>query len=322
MTILLRIAVAVSACSVARGDKIEKGELSGCELYQIDGAQLNLPGMNGALLVPDERGKLTSAIAIGSGHPEFDPAEFQRRLMVAIYLDHYDRVAWKTSDAVSALIKKDGSEGLSADWFVYFENGKAVAVYGRYDEKEDRYIARYAFIDEGGKIRRHLTSEVDPPIEMARAIHGLAVKGVGIAKNGFRVNWYIQKSEDGAIRGFILPATLAKDTRVYCHGWSYVFSSDGRRIVDDSNPERQPVQQFHSGKAVKAVIDEHEQENPSIAALFFLLRDSDGFESLMVENQKYRTFLFTVEGTKGWIRVRYPRLDDPPRATAPEPSHP
>lgn len=288
--------------------------LKDCSFSRIKGEEINLPGLNGALLVPDEKGKLTSAVAIGDGDPDFDVAEFQSRLITAKWLTWYDRIAWKTSDLVIALIKKEGASGLGAEWFVYRADDKTLAVYGQYDEKNDKYVPKYSFAESAGGIASFPLKATQPPIELARAAHELGERAKRLVKDGLRVNYYVQQGPHGEIYGYILPATVGKNTRIYCKGWELEFSGDGRKVVKDRTELPQKILRFESGKDVEAVIDEDADANPSVGALFFLMRDGHEYKSMMIENKAYRTLLFTPGGLEAaFIRVKYASAAASPR---------
>jgi hypothetical protein len=243
-------------------------------------------------------------VAIGTDHPEFDVAQFQARLMIAKWLAEYDRFAWKTTDLLIARIKKEGAAGMGAEWFIYPAGNKMIAVYGQYDKEADRYAPKHAFAENSGQITFVSPEDTQPPIELARAAHQLAAKAQRIAKDGLRVNYYLRQDPGGPILGYILPAGLEKNTSVYCKGWCFEFSRDGRKLVADQTVLPQKIQKFECSREVSAAIDEDTDSNPSAGALFFLLRDSAAYKFLAVQNQDYRTVLFAAGGVDGFIRFR------------------
>jgi hypothetical protein len=87
----------------------------------------------------------TSALQNSDLKMPFNMEEFDKRFNFANDLARDDMVAWWTTDSITAH-KPVLLDSLDKTWFVYEDNSKRYAFYGRYQEDTKEYVSKYSFM--------------------------------------------------------------------------------------------------------------------------------------------------------------------------------
>lgn len=221
-------------------------------------------------------------------------------------LAEYDVAAWHATDAVVALSPPTGSV---ARYIAKKEGGVWTVVFGRFNEKKDRFLIAYEAIQATSPIEFKVTKH-EPPKE-TDGYYFKAAKAIEVALADFRgesrpYNVAVLPAKSDQFYVYVVPAQT--DARVFPLGGDarYLVSADGavlvekrqlhKTIIEFSSPTdgNQPQAGFHT-----AVLD----DVPEDTDVFFVLSRKPSLSEwiatpkyvYIVKSDGSITYLMTVE---------------------------
>jgi hypothetical protein len=234
---------------------------------------------------------------------------FSRSRQIAEELLKDDRIAWLSTDSILAE-KSSLLDSLDRTWFVYKEDNRWFAYYGRYSDTDDTYFPKYAFVSEDGA-----TLEKIPAVAGKTAT--LYAKAVTAGTNYYKTivdslqldihyNHYIRKSGDGWFTMWFFPAGYG----------NYCAQGIETRISIDPSAEKVTghrvtgtlLRYFELDKKQQTVeLDNTYDTIPSLGNIFFLLQNRDHFASIRIINKNSVSTMVRNPDSGEWAWVRKPK---------------
>jgi hypothetical protein len=221
-------------------------------------------------------------------------------------LVEYDLAAWHATDAVVALSPPQGSV---ARYLARKTEAGWVVVFGRFNEKRDKFLVAYEATQEGASIKEFKVRKHEPPKESGD-FYLFAAKAVEMALADFKgeqrpYNVAVLPAKPDGLYVYVMPAQTKQG--VYPHGGDvrYLISADGSKIVSK--------RQMH-----KAILEIAAPENPKelvagfhVAVMDDIPEDTDVFYVLSrkpsapewIGTQKYM-YMVEVDGAIKYIMTK------------------
>jgi hypothetical protein len=257
-----------------------------------------------------------SAQASPSSGRDFPAARFDSLDRIAFYLWQYDSFAWATTDTLNSQARsfsKDLIDRIGEEWFCYKRDSTWHAVYGKFDEANDRYDAVVHYVSSG---QAGITRSPDPPDmdfanRAARALF-MAKRHARIApQSDVRFNSYVREREDGGLDVWYVPAWQSNGWLVYGAQYQYTFDREGR-TVRDSLVRIGSVRAQRPDKSATVQLMRDEPGIATVAELLFIHLYTKHFAHVRVYTRDWMTELLDKDGEKAWFHV----LRSGPRAVS------
>jgi hypothetical protein len=236
--------------------------------------------------------------------PNFDIADFNKKLEVVEWLVVYDTVAWKTTDLAMAGDKADIAR-LGKEWFC-FQDKKNLwhAVYGKLDNNKFDLVFHYV-VDAAGKITR-TTDKIDADFLVlhARAID-LAYRKLKetIPANSPRHNTYIKRNADKTFTVWLLPAFQTNRVAVFGGEFIYTIDAAGEKITKDESYFQGTFRGFKTEPAREIWLNYTEKEKPTLGAIFFVWYYKEYFTNIYIDNAKSTSTVIKNGSEYMWAHV-------------------
>ena len=233
---------------------------------------------------------------------EFDIAGFSANREIALWLVAYDRVAWKTSDEVMSAPEEQRT-GLGREWFCYQDNEQRWhAVFGKYHPETDHYDAPFHFLyEEDGPIERLTTT---PDTSYARALHH-ALAWMDANLEGPRMNTYIRRDPQGHYQVWFLPVMHHSGAPISGIEASVLLDASGTKVLE-KRVWQDRVMGYPPNREATVTLKQPDQVIPTVGALFFLIYHGHLFDTVNIDNQKFRTTVIRAAGKVSWVHVALP----------------
>jgi hypothetical protein len=249
-----------------------------------------------------------STLPPAAPQPPFDLAAFERTCALADALARDDRVAWQSSDSISAE-KPHRLDSLDRAWFVDDRDGKRYAFYGRYLKDNDVYRLKYAFMADGRGDLHRIPIEVDGrTLAFARAVSvgTAAFKSIDDSLQlGVEYNHYIRKNSDGSYSMWFFPAGYG----TYCaHGLdvAMVIDATGATVISHKIIG-QYLRYFELDRKAQTIeLDNTYTTMPSLGNIFFTIMNREHFDKIVINNSQSTSTMVRSPDTKewSWVHVR------------------
>jgi hypothetical protein len=248
-------------------------------------------------------GLTTLAYGQKSKGPNFDIADFNKKMEVAEWLYEYDMIAWHTSDSVMAQDKKD-LERLGSDWFCFQKNDTWHAVYGKYENNQFDLVFHFK-VDDKGLISK--TSETVDTTLLHRYSRALqtANNQIGTLKDSFdlRFNQYIKENDDQKLSVWILPAFQPNSVAVYGGEFIYTIDQTGKKVLKDDSYFQGKFRGFKVDSPKEIWLNYRETEKPTLGAVFFAWYYKSYFTKIVIENSKSISTPFKSDNSWTWVHA-------------------
>lgn len=232
--------------------------------------------------------------------PDFDIADFNKKMDVAEWLYMYDKVAWRTSDSVMAQDKKDLGR-LGSDWFCFQKNDTWHAVYGKYENNQFDLVFHYKVAN--GQISK--TNETVDTALLHRYSRALQTASEQIkhlkdtVDLGF--NQYIKENDDKTISVWILPAFQPNNVAVYGGEFIYTIDKTGTEVLKDDSYFQGQFRGFKVDNPREIWINYRETDKPTLGAIFFAWYYKSYFTKIVIDNSK--SISIPLKSDKSWTWI-------------------
>ena len=247
--------------------------------------------------------------------PNFDIADFNKKLAVAEWLLRYDTVAWKTTDLVMAGDKAELAR-LGREWFCFQDaKGEWHAVYGKLENAKFDQVFHY-FVDSAGKITR-TTDKIDDSFLLAHA-RALSIAQAklktAIPENSPAHNSYIKQNADKTFTVWLLPAFQTNGMAVYGGEFIYTIDAAAEKITKDESYFQGGFRAFNSKPPREIWLSYRELEKPTLGAIFFVWYYKDYFTNITIDNSKSTSTVIKTGNEYMWAHVeKDPKPAAPPK---------
>lgn len=237
----------------------------------------------------------------------FDTTAFQRTCALAEEFALDDRLAWLSTDSIMAE-KPMLLDSLDRTWFVDKRENARYAFYGRYFAGSGEYRPKYIFrSDTPGTVVKISTDVTDArTVRFARA--------VSTANASFRhlvdsmqvnvdYNHYIRENGDKSFSVWFFPAGYG----TYCaHGLDFRLGIDpSGSAVTGHEAIGTCLRYFEIDKRDQAVVlDNTYAATPSLGNVFFVLRNRDRFDRIVIRNSTSKSTMVFSPEKNAWEWVR------------------
>jgi len=242
-------------------------------------------------------GLTTLTYAQKSKGPNFDIADFNKKMEVADWLCEYDMIAWRTSDSVMTQDKKDLAR-LGSDWFCFKKNNTWHAVYGKYENNQFDLV--FHFIVDNGEVNK--TSETVDTSLLHRYSRALQTANgqIKTLKDtvSLRFNQYIKENDDKTLSVWILPAFQPNNVAVYGGEFIYTIDPTGTKVLTDDSYFQGEFRGFKVDNPIEIWLNYQETEKPTLGAVFFVWYYKSYFTKIVINNSK--SFSTTIKSNDTW----------------------
>ena len=249
-----------------------------------------------------------------NGGPDFDIADFNKKMEVAEWLVEYDLVAWKTTDVV---VKEDKAEiaKLGREWFC-FQDEKGIwhAVYGKYADGKYRQVFHYT-VGTDSKITK-TDKQIDADF---LNLHGraLATANKEMLSNfektdGLpRFNQYIRQNSDQTFDVWLFPGFQPNGYAVYGAEFIYTIDKTGSKILKDESYMQENLRGFKTGNPREIWLKYTETEEPTLGAIFFVWYYKPYFTKINLETSESISWVTKLDKLSySWIHIEKQKAGD------------
>lgn len=239
--------------------------------------------------------------------PNFDIADFNKKMEVAEWLYEYDMIAWITSDSVMSQDKKD-LERLGSDWFCFQENDTWHAVYGKYEDKKFDLVFHFK-VDSNGQVSK-TTETVDTTLlhRYSRALQTASGQISDLKDSvNLRFNQYIKENDDKTLSVWILPAFQPNSVAVYGGEFIYKIDETGMKVLQDDSYFQGDFRGFKVDKPREIWINYQDIEKPTLGAIFFAWYYKSYFTKIVIDNSESISTPFKSDNSWTWIHAEKER---------------
>jgi len=234
--------------------------------------------------------------------PNFDIADFNKKMEVAEWLYTYDMVAWWTSDSVMTQDKKE-IDRLGSEWFCFQSNDIWHAIYGKFENNKFDLVFHY-LVDNKGQVSRTYES-IDTTLlhKYSRALKTATYQLTGLKDTvNLRFNQYIKENADRSLTVWIFPAFQPNSVAVYGGEFIYTIDETGNKILKDESNFQGKFLGFKVDKPREIWLDYNEIEKPTLGGIFFVWYYKSYFTRIVLETKKSTSSLFQHEDkTYYWV---------------------
>jgi hypothetical protein len=236
--------------------------------------------------------------------PEFDIADFNKKLEVTQWLVAYDSVAWKTTDLALASDKAEVAR-LGKEWFCFQDkNGSWHAVYGRLEKNRFDQVFHY-LVDAKGKITR-TQDKIDGSflISHARALDlAVAKLSESIPPNSPTHNSYIKQNSDKTFTVWLFPAFQTDGVAVYGGEFIYTIDPQGEKITKDESYFQGAFHGFKAKPPREIWLNYREKDKPTLGSIFFVWYYKEYFTNITIDNSKSTSTVIKTGDNYIWAHV-------------------
>lgn len=244
--------------------------------------------------------------------PDFDIVDFNKKFETAQWLVDYDNVAWKTTDVILQLDKKE-LERLGQEWFCFQDADKLWhAVYGKLTAAG--YQLGFHFtMDPSGKIAK---SEVKLDQSFltrhARALStGRAKLMATVPEGSPTFNQYIKENSDKTFSVWLFPAFQTDGLAAYGGEGIYTIDQSGQKVTKDESYFQLYFRGFKTKPLREVQLNYSEMKKPSLGAIFFVWYYKSYFTNILIDNEKSTSTL--VRSDKGYVWVHVEKDSEKPK---------
>ena len=234
--------------------------------------------------------------------PNFDIADFNKKMEVAEWLYEYDMIAWRTSDSVMTQDKKDLAR-LGSDWFCFKKNDTWHAVYGKYENNQFDLVFHFK-VDNGQVSKTNETVDTTLLHRYSRALQTASgqIKALKDTVN-LRFNQYIKENDDQTLSVWILPAFQPNSVAVYGGEFIYTIDPTGTKVLKDDSYFQGQFRGFKVDNPREIWINYRETEKPTLGAVFFAWYYKSYFTKIVIDNSKSISTPFRSDNSWTWIHA-------------------
>jgi len=246
-------------------------------------------------------GLTTLIFGQNSKGPNFDIADFNKKMEVAEWLYEYDMIAWRTSDSVLVQDEKD-LERLGNEWFCFQKNDTWHAVYGKYENNHFDLVFHF-MVDNKGQISK-TTETLDTTflLRYSRALQ-TANNQILTLKDTItlKFNQYIKENQDQTLTVWILPAYQPNNVAVYGGEFIYTIDQTGTKVLKDDSYFQGQFRGFKVDNPREIWINYRETEKPTLGAVFFVWYYKSYFTKIVIDNSK--SISTTIKSDDNWTWI-------------------
>ena len=234
--------------------------------------------------------------------PNFDIADFNKKMVVAEWLYEYDMVAWITSDSVMNQNKEDLAR-LGTDWFCFKKNDIWHAIYGKYENNQFDQVFHFK-VDKGQVIKTSETVDTALLHRYSRALSTAQgeIKALKDTVN-LRFNQYIKENDDQSLSVWILPAFQPNSVAVYGGEFNYTIDAKGVKILNDESYFQGQFRGFKVDNPRQIWLNYQEKDKPTIGSIFFAWYYKSYFSKIVIENSTTISTPFNSDNGWTWIHA-------------------
>jgi hypothetical protein len=238
-----------------------------------------------------------------SDGPNFDIADFNKKMETAEWLFYYDMVAWRTSDTVMTEDQKE-IERLGNEWFCFQKDDIWHAVYGNYANGTYDLVFHYLVDDKGEVARTDERVDTSMTHRYSRALQ-TANKQLEKLKDtiNLRFNQYIRENDDKTLTVWIFPAFQPNSVAVYGGEFIYTIDVGGTKILKDDSYYQGQFRGFDVGEPREIWLNYEELDKPSLGGIFFVWYYKSYFTRIVLDTKLSKSTLFKHEDDKSYYWV-------------------
>ncbi len=248
-------------------------------------------------------------LAVGQGanraKPQFDIADFNRKLEVAKWLVTYDEVAVRTSDhalsfASNAEVARLGRV-LGKEWFSFQDqNGVWHSVMGRLNDNTYDLVFHYVMNAERVISRTDAKIENDFLVAHARGLD-LVTNDLKKPANSPKLAGFIKRNTDKTFTVWMLPASDETSGVAVC-GIEYVYTIDqtATKILKAENYFRGSFQRFPPPYPNGISVDYTDKDKPTLGSIYFAWYYRDVVSRIVINNSVSTSTLTQVGEDHVW----------------------
>jgi|WetSurMetagenome_2_1015567.scaffolds.fasta_scaffold188418_1 hypothetical protein len=239
----------------------------------------------------------------------FDMKLFDDKYFTALWLHWYDNVAWWTSDSV--LAEKDSVKKLlGKSWFCYQIDSSWNAAYGGYDSIKQSFapVLMYVVNNKAKVIKVPPKIDTSFANPLARALHvsysnAMGFLGSILDSTGVKFNPYVRREADSSISVWFLPG-FYENQCTYGVDISYRLTNTGDSIISKQINDI-GLRYFKPDKKIGIVLNDLQNEMPSIGNIFFLIQFRNYFKYISINNKSSKSTMIFSKDKKDWFWVHY-----------------
>lgn len=236
----------------------------------------------------------------------FDIKDFQQKADVAEWLVEYDKIAWWTSDSISAQ-PEEKRMNIGKEWFCFqAEDENWHAVYGRYEN--GNYTMSFHYIVDTNGIVKRTFDNIDTSLLNGHSRALITSKkqlGNLVDSLNLAINPYIKKNQDGTYNVWLLPAFQPTSYAVYGGEYVYKIAANGNEILEDQSYFQGKFKAYKvTNKPIDIWLDYSELEKPTVGSIFFVWYYKRYFTNIFLVNKNFTTTAYKMEGSGyTWLHI-------------------
>jgi hypothetical protein len=226
--------------------------------------------------------------------------KFYLKMDTVEWLCEYDRIAWITSDSVSATSKEE-QEKLGAEWFCFKKNNTWNALYGKFENNNFSSVYHYTVNAEGKILRERKAEDSMKLNSYARAIVNASILYKEFPDTiRVRFNQYIKQNLDKTLSVWLLPAFTTNGIAVYGGEFYYLFDSTGVNLLSKSEYSI-GYRGFNPDRKKEILLDYSSFEEPPLSAIFFVWYYKDYFDKILINSKNFTSSVIRDGNRYTWI---------------------